>query len=205
MYPITRDSLPFIAGMIRQFFVTALTTHIARCQARWWKIKLGRRVRFNGLPIFRRLPKSSIIVGDGCVFTSSSRYNLIGVNHPAILATLSYEAEIRIGDNCGFSGTTIGCMKRITIGNHVRCGANTVITDTDWHRDDPRTTPDEEVIIHDNVWLGLNVTVLKGVTIGENSIIATGSIVTRSIPANVIAAGVPAKVIRELPKNGSTH
>jgi acetyltransferase-like isoleucine patch superfamily enzyme len=204
MQPITRDSLPFIAGMVRQLVITTLTTCVARFMAGWWKIKLGRCVRFNGLPIFRRLPKSSITVGDACVFTSSSRYNLIGVNHPAILATLSHEAVITIGHHCGFSGTTIGCMKRITIGNHVRCGSNTVITDTDWHRDDPRTTPDEEVFIQDNVWLGLNVTVLKGVTIGENSIIATGSIVTRSIPPNVIAAGVPAKVIRELPPKSIT-
>lgn len=54
------------------------------------------------------------------------------------------------------------------------------------------------VVISNNVWLGSRVMVLKGVTIGENSIIAAGAVVAKSIPPNVIAAGVPAKVIRTI-------
>jgi len=78
----------------------------------------------------------------------------------------------------------------------VRCGANTIITDSDWHTDDPRSGQDAPVILERNVWLGINVTVLKGVTVGENSVVGAGSLVTHSIPANVVAAGVPARVIR---------
>jgi len=73
-----------------------------------------------------------------------------------------------------------------------------MIMDTDWHWNDPRTGPNAPVEIGDNVWLGINVTVTKGVTIGENTLVAAGSIVTKSLPANVVAAGIPAKVIREL-------
>ena len=86
----------------------------------------------------------------------------------------------------------------------MRCGANTLITDTDWHTDDPRTGPDAPVTIKKGVWLGVNVTVLKGVTIGENTLVAAGSVVTRSLPANVVAGGVPAKVLKHIdaPQSG---
>ncbi len=115
-----------------------------------------------------------------------------------MISTLKHGAEFTIGDGCGFSGTVIACAKKITIGHNVRCGANTLINDTDWHTDDPRTGPDAPVEICDNVWLGANVTVLKGVHIGEGSWIAAGSIVSRSIPAYSVAAGIPAKVLRSL-------
>ncbi|MCS2572069.1 hypothetical protein NXX61_16750 [Bacteroides ovatus] len=57
---------------------------------------------------------------------------------------------------------------------------------------------DAPIIIEDNVWLGMNVTVLKGVCIGENSLIGAGSIVTRDIPANVVAAGIPCRVVKSI-------
>ncbi|MCY1423806.1 Galactoside O-acetyltransferase [compost metagenome] len=56
------------------------------------------------------------------------------------------------------------------------------------------------MVIGTNVFIGANVTVLKGVTIGDNSVIANGSVVNRDIPANVIAGGVPAKVLGPLPE-----
>ena len=58
-----------------------------------------------------------------------------------------------------------------------------------------------KVVIKNNAWLGMNVTICPGVTIGENSIIAAGAVVTKDIPDNVIAGGVPAKVIKEIDKN----
>jgi acetyltransferase-like isoleucine patch superfamily enzyme len=150
------------------------------------------------LPCFRRLPGSSITIAEGCGFLSSHTSNLIGINRPCIVSTLKEGAEIRIGANCGFSGTVIGCATRIEIGDYVMCGANTLINDTDWHTDDPRTGPDAPVIIGSGVWLGVNVTVMKGVTIGENTLVAAGSVVTKSLPANVVAGGVPAKILKQL-------
>ena len=105
---------------------------------------------------------------------------------------------ISIGKNCGFSGVSIWCFKSISIGNNVRIGANSIIMDGDAHQDDPRAGENKSVIIEDNVWIGANVMVLKGVTIGHNSIIGAGSVVTKDIPINVVAAGNPCKVIKQL-------
>jgi maltose O-acetyltransferase len=80
-----------------------------------------------------------------------------------------------------------------------------MIMDSDFHQVWPPElrnvyddTQDADVIIGDNVWLGARVIVLKGVHVGENSVIAAGSIVTRSIPANAVAAGNPARVVKTL-------
>lgn len=173
-------------------------TNVMRLAAYWWGVHLGAGCAFNGYTKIYRHPLSSINIGANCKFNSSPASNLIGVNRPCIVSTLAEGAEIRIGSNCGFSGTVIGSAVKIVIGENVQCGANTLITDTDWHTDDPRTGPDSSVIIERNVWLGVNVTVLKGVTIGENTLVAAGSIVTRSLPRNVIAAGIPAKAVKKI-------
>lgn len=175
---------------------------INRFTAFVWGVQLGKYCRFFGRLYFRRAEFSKIIIGDNCTFRSSVRSNLVGINRACMISTLGEDAVIRIGCGCGLSGTVIGAAQRIEIGNNVLFGANSTITDTDWHgiAPDERREPGaaSPVIIEDNVWIGLNATVLKGVTIGKNSIIGAGSIVTKSIPANVIASGQPAKVIRNL-------
>jgi acetyltransferase-like isoleucine patch superfamily enzyme len=158
-------------------------------------VKMGRKNIFFGLPYFHKQALSTIKIGNSCSFRSDSNSNLIGVNHKCIISTHSNNAIIEIKDNSGFSGVTIGAAKKIVIGNNVLCGANAVITDFDWHSS-RLDSPPSEIIIHDNEWLGLNVLVLKGVEIGENSIIGANSVVTNNIPANVIAAGNPCKVIK---------
>jgi acetyltransferase-like isoleucine patch superfamily enzyme len=166
--------------------------------ALWWGVKTGSGVKFYGKCYFKRYPKSKISIGNNCEFLSTPNANLLGNPKPCMITTTTEEAVIQIGDNCGFSGTSIGAFVNIKIGNNVRCGVNTLITDSDWHPDDPRVGPSKPVIIGDNVWLGLNVVVLKGVEIGENTVIGANSLVTKSIPANVIAAGNPCKVIAPL-------
>jgi acetyltransferase-like isoleucine patch superfamily enzyme len=161
-------------------------------------IELGRHISFYGHAIFRRKSRSRIIIGSGCRFRSKEKSNLIGINRRCIVATHASNAVIEIGDNCGFSGTVLGAFEKIILGKNVRCGANTLITDSDWHLDDPRVGKPKPIYIKDNVWLGYGVVVMKGVTIGENSIIGAGSIVTKDIPANVIAAGNPCSVIKLL-------
>jgi len=111
---------------------------------------------------------------------------------------MTREAQIQTGSDCGFSGTVLAAFKRISLGENVICGANTLITDSDWHPEDPRSGVPAPIVIGDNVWLGVNATVLKGVNIGDNSVIGAGSVVTRDIPPNVIAAGNPCKVIKPL-------
>lgn len=198
MRQISRDSLPHIVECLRRMTVTRWHTFWARYTARWWGVSLGPGCEFRGLPIFRRHPSSRITIAADCQFFSSQVSNLIGINRPCIISTLMKGAQINVGPNCGFSGTVIGCALKIVIGENVRCGANTLITDTDWHTDDPRTGPDAPIVIADGVWLGANVSVMKGVNIGENTVVAAGSIVTHSLPANVIAGGAPAKVLKKI-------
>lgn len=109
---------------------------------------------------------------------------------------------ITIGDGVLLSpGTRLSACDHITIGNGVMMANGTYITDSDWHTIYDRTQRSEKqtpVVVGDNVWLGDHATVLKGVTIGENSVVAARAVVTRDVPANVIVAGNPAQVVKEL-------
>ncbi|OGF01074.1 MAG: hypothetical protein A2509_04040 [Candidatus Edwardsbacteria bacterium RIFOXYD12_FULL_50_11] len=166
-------------------------------------IECGKGCAFYGWPHFRRHFLSKIEIGNDCRFRSDYLSNLVGINRKCLVSTMNEGARIKIGNNCGFSGTVIGCGESITIGDNVLCGGNTFITDFDWHPIKRQKNSNAEVIatpvvIEDNVWLGLNVVVLKGVTIGRNSVIGANSLVVRSIPENVVAAGNPCRVIRKL-------
>ena len=91
----------------------------------------------------------------------------------------------------------------ISIGKNTLIGYNVEILDSDFHEINPRNRKSgnpksAKVLIGNNVWIGSNSKILKGVNIGDNSIIAAGSIVTKSIPANVIAGGIPAKILKEI-------
>lgn len=169
-----------------------------------WLIMLSKGVKFkgliffNGFSYFSRHKKSIITIGNRSKFNNSATSNRIGINHKCIICTMNDNAQITIGRNCGFSGTTIGCATAITIGNRVNVGANSLITDTDWHDHDPRSGIPLPVIIEDNVWIGYGSIVLKGVRIGKNSIIGAGSVVVKDVPANVLAAGNPCTVKRNL-------
>lgn len=158
----------------------------------------GKNNLFIGLPRVKRLPSTIIIIGNDCEFFSNTFSNQIGINRPCMMSTQSDGAIIEIGDKCGFSGTVIGAFQYIKIGDNVRCGANTLITDSDWHIDDKRSGGSKKVEINNNVWIGEGVKILKGVVIGENSVIGAGSVVVNNIPPNVVAAGNPCRVIRSL-------
>lgn len=160
-------------------------------------VEIGRSVCFAGFPFFSCKNKSRIKIGDYCRFMSFTYGNLLGLNHRCILA-VENNASISIGNFCGFSGVSIWAFDTVIIGNNVRCGANVTIMDGDAHFDDPRSGGSSPIIIEDNVWIGKDVTILKGVRIGKNSLVGANSVVTKSIPANVIAAGNPCRVIRPL-------
>lgn len=161
-------------------------------------VKIGNNTKFIGHTYFFRNPISQINIGANCLFNSNDTYNLIGINKKSIISTILPNAELIIGNNCGFSGVVIGCFKSIQLGDNIKCGANTLITDSDWHLEDPRSGQLKGIVIGDNVWIGINVVVLKGVTIGKNTVIGANSVVTKDIPSNVIAAGNPCKVIKKI-------
>lgn len=184
--------------LIKIKYWTIVYSFFFKMKLKIYGIKHGDNIKSIGNTYVFKQQKSKIEIGNYCKFRSKEHSNLIGINRKCSLSTLQPGAELIIGNNCGFSGTIIGAFKSIKIGNHVRCGANTLITDSDWHLDDQRAGKASPVVINNNVWLGVNVVVLKGVTIGDNSVIGANSVITKNIPANVIAAGNPCKVIRDL-------
>ncbi|HMO12755.1 MAG TPA: acyltransferase [Pirellulaceae bacterium] len=111
---------------------------------------------------------------------------------------------LSIGNNNYFSNNiSIVAVGSISIGCDCLIGNNALIVDSDFHglAATQRRTKGESkpVSIGNNVWIGANVTILKGVSIGENSVIGAMSLVTGDVPPNSIFAGNPAKKIRDLP------
>lgn len=109
---------------------------------------------------------------------------------------------IRIGDHVLLSpGVRISAANAISIADSCMLASHAYITDSDWHGIYDRSLPPAEksfVRLEENVWIGDSAIVCKGVTIGKNSIIGAGSVVTSDIPPNVVAAGNPARVVKEL-------
>ena len=195
---ISMNSILNLVDIIGWYLSKSLWSFYLRIVFNLKGVKLGEGAVFYGFTKLKRARYSKIIIGKNLTLRSSATSNLIGINRPCIISALTQEARLTIGDRCGFSGTVIGCFKEISIGNNVRVGANTLISDSDWHSEDSRIGIPTPVIIGDNVWLGVNVIVLKGVNIGSNTIIGAGSVVTHDIPPDTIAAGNPCKVIRQL-------
>jgi acetyltransferase-like isoleucine patch superfamily enzyme len=115
------------------------------------------------------------------------------------------ESRIEIGDRTEFNNNLMLKSEGagIRVGRDGLFGANIQIFDSNFHDLDPRRRRDGRqrmapVEIGDNVFVGMSVTILKGVTIGSDSVIGAGAVVSSSIPAGVIAAGNPARVVREL-------
>ena len=110
---------------------------------------------------------------------------------------------LRIGAGTGINyGSAICASHSITIGERCLIGQHVLLFDSAWHHLDParrleRPEP-EPVVIGDNVWIGTRAMVMPGVTIGDDAAVAAGSVVTRDVPARHFAAGIPAKVIREI-------
>ncbi len=197
-------ALSYIYIRMRLLLLQSCSTLIGTISCRIKKIEINKN-RFIGIPIFHKHYGSKITIGNSSTFISAktSFVNPAGINRKCIFSTMKVGAKIVIGNNCGFSGTVISATNSVVIGNNVNCGANTTIYDHDFHSYNSNENSKNvafDVFIEDDVWLGLNVIVLKGVTIGKGSVIAAGSIVTHSIPQYTLAAGIPAQVINNLEK-----
>ncbi|QKW41036.1 sugar O-acetyltransferase [Actinomadura sp. NAK00032] len=116
---------------------------------------------------------------------------------------VDYGSSITVGSGTFANfGLTALDVAPITIGSDVQIGPNVQLL-TPTHPLDPerrraKLEAAEPIVIEDNVWLGGGAIVLPGVTIGENSVIGAGAVVTKDVPANVVAVGNPARVIRSL-------
>jgi acetyltransferase-like isoleucine patch superfamily enzyme len=130
------------------------------------------------------------------------------------------DGHVKVGDFTLLVGALITCETSVEIGSHCLISWGTGIADSDFHpvaaaqrridaealapfyhgqKERPREAiKSRPVKIGDNVWIGMNAIVLKGVTIGENSIVAAGAVVTRDVPANTVVAGNPARFAKRL-------
>lgn len=186
-----------------------------RLKRTWWNlavipamrragVEVGDKVQLQGWPIVSLAAGSRIAIGARCVLCSDGQATALGINHPVVLRTLRAGAEIVIGEDTGMSGGSICAAASVRIGAGCLLGANVTLADTDFHavnapnrrynknHDEIAFAP---IVIEDNVFIGTGALVLKGVTIGKNSVIGAGAVVTRNVPQNAIAAGNPAKVI----------
>lgn len=146
---------------------------------------VGARPRVWGRPL---IDARNLTIGDDLLI--HSQYHQTRISGPG---------RIQIGDRVFINhGVRILCRGNITIGNDVALAEDVALLDNDAHGIEGRPVHISPVTIGDGAWVGIRSTVLPGVKIGARSIVAAGSIVTRSVEADTLVAGNPARVVRKL-------
>ncbi len=150
---------------------------------------------------------ASVELGDNVYISSGRHMNPLSRNIEASFR-IEENAVLEIGNNVGLSSVVLWCHEHIKIGNNVNIGGNTILLDSDCHslnyldrRDiyiDLQNKSNSPIEIGNDVLIGMNCMILKGVRIGDKSIIGAGSVVTRDIPSDCVAAGNPAVVIKHI-------
>lgn len=169
-------------------------------------IVLGR------FPYFKLPKNGKVKFGNKVVINSDFRNSNTALTYKCKFVT-GYDGLIEIGDNTMINGACIVSYKNVKIGKNCQVASSVLISDTDFHPIDSKTRESqvegrhfsfdmvkkEEIKIGDNVWIGWNCTILKGVQIGANSVIGAGSVVLKWIyPNNSLIAGNLAKVVKVL-------
>lgn len=173
-------------------------------------VSYGHDVRaVNAVPAFVvALGNRDVTIGHHVKFASYNNTSW----HCRCQITVGRGARLTIADHAGINGSLIYCMNRIEIGRHTQIGGGSRIYDTNFHNLDWQARRDPQlngvaatapVIIGDDVFVGTCCIIGKGVTIGPRSIIAAGSVVTRSIPADELWGGNPARFIKKLESNNN--
>ncbi|TAH27771.1 MAG: acyltransferase [Cytophagales bacterium] len=109
-------------------------------------------------------------------------------------------AKLKVGDNTRINGAHISVSQEVIIGNNVRISPYVLIMDDDFHDIKQHFAEGKKakIVIEDNVWLASKCSVLKGVTIGEGAVVATGAVVTKDVAPFTLVAGIPAKMIKKI-------
>lgn len=177
-------------------------------------VEFGRNMKVYNCFYLSKHRTARITIGDNFTFSSGEAFNPLCRNiRGSIFAP--EDSVISIGDNVGISSACIWAKKRIVIGNRVKIGGDCMLMDTDAHNLDYRirnytgpasgavpsdcmSAASAPITIEDDVLIGTRCIIMKGVTIGARSIIGSGSVDTKSVPADCIAAGNPCRVIKHI-------
>jgi acetyltransferase-like isoleucine patch superfamily enzyme len=161
----------------------------------------------GGVPIINVSLSGKFSIGRNFILNSGKYHNMIGRSHNCYFI-VGPKAILEIGTNVGISSTAIVCHQHVKIGNNVRIGGGVVIYDTNFHSlitservSLPEITSNvkkSKVILEDDCFIGAHSIILKGVTIGMNSIVGAGSVVSRDVPTNQVWAGNPAVFVRNI-------
>ena len=196
------NKIQFIPRNIRKIFYLRWNRFLFRLN----KISYGTDCMVYN-EIYIKKEQSAITIGNHFRFNSGDCYNPLARNIRGSIFAFK-GSKIEIGDNVGLSSCVLWCSDSIKIGNHVNIGADTIILDTDSHSLDyqvrrnrvldAKSAKTAPVIIEDDVLIGTRCIILKGVTIGARSVIGAGSVVTKSIPSDCVAAGNPCRVLKKI-------
>ena len=168
---------------------------------RYRKVQCKGKLTIHGK--LRLFGHGKIVVGDEVIINSCLSSNPIGGDTQMVIS-VKEGAELVIGNRVGISNAAIVCHEKIVIGDRTIIGGGTKIYDSNFHSVDYRERGDyahETVItrpisIGEDVFIGAHCIILKGVTIGDRSIVAAGSVVTKDIPVDEVWGGNPARKIR---------
>lgn len=171
-------------------------------------VEIGKNMKIYNRIYLTKHPTAQVIIGNNLVFISGDGFNPLCRNLRGCIYA-GEGAKIKIGNDVGISFACIRAKQYIKIGNNVNIGGDCILLDTDAHNmnykirrkrdgEDGRTANSAPIIIEDDVLIGARCIILKGVTIGAHSVIAAGSIVTKSIPKDCVAGGNPCKIIKNI-------
>ncbi|MEW6291343.1 MAG: acyltransferase [Thermodesulfobacteriota bacterium] len=166
-------------------------------------VRLQGRLRMYTTPFCRKHSLAVIEIGSDVIIRNTISENPAGVHSRCVLCAVRPGSKLTIGNHVGMSGVVLYCTEQIVIEDYVNLGAGVLIYDTDFHPLDAADRrvrnidkiPSAPVRICQDAWIGARAIILKGVTIGPRAVIGAGAVVTNDIPADCIAAGVPARVV----------
>ena len=165
------------------------------------RLKISGSYKVWGWVRFLIHGKGSIEIGSNFHAVSSRKRSIITLFSPCHLTVIG-NGKIFIGEHVGLNGTTIVAKKHISIGDNTMVGPNTIIIDHDSHQPWPPESRwslpgrSSDIVIQNDVWIGMNCIIMKGINIGRGAVIAAGSIVVADVDANSLYAGNPAKKIK---------
>jgi acetyltransferase-like isoleucine patch superfamily enzyme len=191
-------------GLLRRA-MNFLFSPIGRLYLNFQGARVGRDLRLQSLPFCRCYGTGRIEIGNGVTILNSLRQNTAGIIHKTVLIA-GTGALLRIGNDVGISGAILDARKSIIIGDRCMLGANCSVISSDYHPLYPlarhnrlaRAVQDAPITLDNDVWIGANAIILKGVTIGAASVVGAGSVVTKSVPPGVVVAGNPARIVKTL-------